>query len=175
MVDGSLLLDLPALFRLDNGEIHVEAQAQQGILRWLENFPTVSVCAPVLPEDQILSSTNWVPVTDLLETGRLWIHPLPWRYHTRQHLREAREVRALVRELMQKHQYLHFSNLGWFVAWGRIGAEEARRLTRPYAVWMDWVFHEMPVRREGNLLKRTWQRVDFELSAWGSLHDIKRA
>jgi colanic acid/amylovoran biosynthesis glycosyltransferase len=175
MVDGSLLLDLPALFRLHKGAIQVEAQAQRGIFRWLENFPTVTVCAPVVPEDQISSSTNWVPVTSLLETGKLSIHPLPWGYHPRQHLREARKIRALFRELIPKHQYLHFSNLGWFGAWGRIGAEEARRLRRPYAVWMDWVFHEMPVRHEGNLLKRTWQRVDFELAKWGSLHDIKRA
>jgi colanic acid/amylovoran biosynthesis glycosyltransferase len=174
-VDGSLLLDLPGLFRLHNGTIQVEAQAQQGIFRWLENFPVVSVCAPVVPEDHISSSTNWVPVTSVLETGRLSIHPLPWGYHPRQHLRGLRKVRALFRELIPKHQYLHFSNLGWFGAWGRIGAEEARRLSRPYAVWLDWVIHEMPIRREGNLLKRTWQRTYFELAKRGSLHDIKRA
>jgi len=153
----------------------VEAQAQQGIFRWLDNFSRVSVCAPVAPEEHVLSSTNWVPVTRLLETGRLAIHPLPWGYHPRQHLREVGKVRTLFRELIPRHQYLHFSNLGWFGAWGRIGAEEARRLRRPYAVWLDWVLHEMPIRHDGNLLKRTWNRVDFELAKRGSLHDIKRA
>jgi colanic acid/amylovoran biosynthesis glycosyltransferase len=175
MVEGSLLLELPALFRLHKGALHVEAQAQQGLFRWLENFPAVTVCSPVVPEDHVSSSMNWVPVSGLLETGRLSIHPLPWGYHPRQHLREARKVRALFRELIPKHQYLHFSNLGWFGAWGGIGAEEARRLGRPYAVWLDWVLHEMPIKREGNLLKRTWRRVEFELMKWGSLHTIKRA
>jgi colanic acid/amylovoran biosynthesis glycosyltransferase len=174
-VDGSLLLDLPALFRLHKAAVYVEAQAQQGIFRWLENFPRVSVCAPVAPDEHLLPSTNWVPVTSLLETGRLAIHLLPWGYHPRQHLREVRHVRALFRELIPRHQYLHFSNLGWFGAWGRIGAEEARRVRRPYAVWLDWVIHEMPIKHDGNLLKRAWNRMDFELAKRGSLHDIRRA
>jgi colanic acid/amylovoran biosynthesis glycosyltransferase len=174
-VDGSLLLDLPLPFRLHEGTIHVEAQAEQALLRWLENFATVSVCAPVAPEAQVLPSMNWVPVTSLLETRRLAIHLLPWAYHPRQHLREVRKVRALYRELIPKHQYLHFSNLGWFGAWGRIGAKEARRAGRPYAVWLDWVIHEMPIKCAGSPLRRTWHRLDHELAKWGSLHDIKGA
>jgi colanic acid/amylovoran biosynthesis glycosyltransferase len=174
-VDGSLLLDLPVPFRLHKGTIHVEAQAQQRLFRWLENFTTISVCAPLAPEEHVSPSMNWVPVTGVLETGRLTIHPLPWGYHPRQHLRAVRKVRALFRELIPKHQYLHFSNLGWFGAWGRIGAKEARRLSRPYAVWLDWVIHEMPIKCEGGPLRRTWHRLDRELAKWGSLHDIKRA
>jgi glycosyltransferase involved in cell wall biosynthesis len=174
-IDGSLLLDLPVPFHLHKGRLHVEAQAQRGISRWLENFTTVSVCAPVAPEEHALTSMNWVPVTSLMETGRLAIHPLPWGYHPRRHLQEVGKVRALFRELIPKHQYLHFSNLGWFGAWGRIGAKEARRVNRPYAVWLDWVMHEMPIEREGTLVRRTWHHLERELVKWGSLHDIKRA
>jgi colanic acid/amylovoran biosynthesis glycosyltransferase len=173
--EGSLLLDVGVPFRLHEGVIHVEAQAQQGLFRWLENFTAISVCAPVVPDENVPSSMDWVPVTSLLETGRLAIHPLPWGYHPRQHLREVREVRALFRKLIPKHQYLVFSNLGTFGAWGRIGAEEARRVSRPYGVWLDWVIHEMPIKREGGLLKRIWYRVNFALTKWSSLRDIRGA
>ena len=86
-----------------------------------------------------------------------------------------REVRALFRKLIPKHQYLVFADLGWFGAWGRIGAEEARTMSKTYAVWLDWVIHEMPIERESSLLKRIWYRVVFELTKWSTLRDIKGA
>jgi colanic acid/amylovoran biosynthesis glycosyltransferase len=175
-ITGSLLLDLPVPFRLYKGAIHVEEQAQQGLIRWLEHFTMVSVCAPLVPERYVSPSMNWVAVDSLRETGRLAIYPLPWGYHPRQHLCAARKVKMLFRDLIPRHQYLHFANLGWFGAWGRIGAKEARRAGRPYAVWMDWVLHEVPnPQREGNLLNRSWHRMDLALIKWGSIHDVKRA
>lgn len=174
-IPGSLLLDLPVVLRLHEGVLQVEAQAQQGLFRWLDNFETISVCAPVAREHDLQPSWSWVPAATLLETGRVAIHPLPWGYHPRQHLKEMRQVRRLFRKLIPKHQYLQFSNLGWFGAWGRIGAEEAHRIGKPYSVWLDWVLHEMPIERDGSPLKRIWRRVEFELAKHGSLRDIKRA
>jgi glycosyltransferase involved in cell wall biosynthesis len=174
-VEGSLLLDLPVVLRLRDGVLHVESQAHQGLFRWLDNFKTISVCSPVAPDNHVQPTWDWVPADTLLETGRLTIYPLPWGYHPRQHLKEVGGVRRLYRKLIPNHQYLQFSNLGWFGAWGRIGAEEAHRIGKPYSVWLDWVIHEMPIRREGSALKRIWRRVDFELNKWGSLRDVKRA
>ena len=163
------------VFRLHEGVLQVEAQAQQGLLRWLENFPRISVCAPVAPAEHVPPGWDWVPTGPLLETRGLTIHPLPWSYHPRQHLKTVGKVRQLYRQLIPNHQYLQFSNLGWFGAWGRIGAEEARRIGRPYCVWLDWVVHEVPMKRGGNPIKRIWRRVDIELMKWGSLRDVKRA
>lgn len=174
-VEGSLLLDLPVPFRILDGVIHVEAQAERGLFRWLENFKTVSVCAPVVPQAHLPAEMDWVPTSALSATGRLAIHLLPWGFHPREHLMEVRGVRALLRKLVAQHQYLHFSNLGWFGAWGRIGAEEAHRLGKPYAVWLDWVIHEMPIKRESSLVKKAWRRVEFEIVKRGSLRTIKRA
>jgi glycosyltransferase involved in cell wall biosynthesis len=169
------LLDLPVPFRLLDGLIHVEAQAERGLFRWLENFKTVSVCAPVVPQAHLRPEMDWVPTSALMQTGRLAIHLLPWGFHPREHLKEVRGVRALLRRLVAQHQYLHFSNLGWFGAWGRIGAEEAYRLGKPYAVWLDWVIHEMPIKRENRWVKALWRRLEFEIVKRGSLRTIKRA
>lgn len=174
-LENSLLLDLPVVFRLRESVLQVESQAQQGLLRWLENFTTISVCSPVAPEEHVQPSWDWVPAASLLDTGRLAIYPLPWGYHPRQHLKEVGEVRALFRKLIPAHQHLQFSNLGWFGAWGRIGAEEAHRIGKPYSVWLDWVIHEMPAKREGDALRRIWHRVDHQLVKWGSLRDVRRA
>src|SRR6185503_14985780 len=47
---NSLLLDLPVPFRRIDGVLHVEAQAHNGIQRWLDNFERVTVCAPCIPD-----------------------------------------------------------------------------------------------------------------------------
>lgn len=173
--NGSLLLEVPVPFRMLDGEILMESQAQKGLIRWLENFNSVSICAPLKPEKQKSSSMSWAPLTDLLGTGRLRIELLPWAYHPLDHFREVGAVRRLFRELIPEHQYLCFSNLGSFGAWGRIAAEEAYKLGRPYAIWLDWVLHEMPVAREGNPLRRLWQMVNSAILKRTSLRDVKRA
>lgn len=140
---SSLLLDLPVPFRRIDGVLHVESQAHNGIHRYLDNFQRVTVCAPRVPDDLIDPSVLWRPVDDLLERGGLSFHELPWGYHPLAHLRYRTQVRALYRRLIAEHGYLCFSNLGWAGAWGSIAAREAIRLGRPYAVWLDWVLHDM--------------------------------
>jgi glycosyltransferase involved in cell wall biosynthesis len=172
---GSLLLEVPVPFRMRDGQVLMELQAYQGLIRWLENFKSVSVCAPVKSEHAIPSSMSWAPLADLLESGRLTIHLLPWSYHPFDHLREVRRVRRMFRELIPNHQYLCFSNLGVFGAWGRVAAEEAHRLRRPYAIWLDWVLHQMPVKHESNPLKKVWRRFELEMLRWTSFRDLRRS
>jgi len=140
---GSLLLDLPVPFRRIDGVLHVEAQAHDGIHRWLDNFRYVTICAPRVPDELVDPSISWRPVDDLMARGGLALHELPWGYHPLAHLRHRGPVRALYRQLVPAHGFLCFSNLGWAGAWGEIGAREAARAGRPYAVWVDRVLDEV--------------------------------
>jgi glycosyltransferase involved in cell wall biosynthesis len=172
---GSLLLEVPVPFRVVDGQVLMELQAYQGLIRWLENFASVSLCAPVKPESEIPPSVSWAPLTDMLAGGRLEVHLLPWGYHPRAHFQEIRTVRAKFRQLIPRHRYLCFSNLGVFGAWGRVAAEEAHKLKKPYAIWLDWVLHEMPVKQESNPLKMLWRRLELTALKWTSFRDLRRS
>jgi glycosyltransferase involved in cell wall biosynthesis len=140
---SSLLLDLPVPFRRIEGVLHVEAQAHNGIHRWLDNFRQVTICAPCVPEHLVDPSMSWLPADDLLAREGLQLRELPWGYHPLDHLRHRARVGALYSDLIANHQCLCFSNLGWAGAWGNIAAQEAWRQGRSYAVWLDWVLHDM--------------------------------
>jgi colanic acid/amylovoran biosynthesis glycosyltransferase len=172
---NSLLLDLGVPFRIANGKIHVEAQAHNGLQRWLDNFERITVCAPVLPDEYNGSSMQWIAADTLLAGGRLSVEPFPWGYDIAAHIRNANTVRRTLRALIPRHRYLCFSNLGWLGAWGRIGAEEAFRQGRHYAVWLDWVLHAMPATPQANPLKRAWHGLQRAMLKHTSLRDIRRA
>ena len=151
---SSLLLDLGVPFRRICGVLHIEAEAHNGIHRWRDNFQRVTVCAPNVPDALADPSFSWLPVDDLLQRGGVAFHELPWAYHPLSHLRHRVEVRDLFRRLIATHRYLCFSNLGWSGAWGNIAARQASRMRRPYAVWLDWVLHEMrPKTGQGGIRK----------------------
>ena len=173
-IPGDLLLDVGVPFRIDDGTVLVEAQAHNGLLRWLENFPRITLCAPVLPQGHDEHSMRWTAVDDLLADGRLSVATFPWGYDLKAHLKHAGAVRRRLRELIPRHRYLCFSNLGWLGAWGRIGAEEAYKSGRPYAIWLDWVLHEMPQRLDANPLKRAWHRMQHRMLARTSIRDVRR-
>ncbi|HUN73042.1 MAG TPA: glycosyltransferase family 4 protein [Steroidobacteraceae bacterium] len=172
---SSLLLDVGVPFRVQNGEVYVESQAHHGIRQWLENFRSLTLCAPVVPEQYVDSTMQWVPAADLLAEKRFSTAPLPWGYDVRSHIAQVAHVRRVFRELIPKHSHLCFSNLGWLGAWGRIGCEEAHRLQRPYAIWLDWVLHEMPARVEQSALKRSWRSLQTAMLKHKSVRDIRRA
>ncbi len=173
--DTSLLLDLGVPFQMVGNNVHIEAQAYNGLLRWLENFDRITVCAPLLPSGQTESSMRWTAVAPLVAEGRLTVMPFAWGYGIGAHARHAGAVRRALRTLIPRHRYLCFSNLGWLGAWGRVACEEAFRLDRPYAIWLDWVLHEMPSGHESNPAKRIWRRAQRAMSKRTSLRDIRRA
>jgi glycosyltransferase involved in cell wall biosynthesis len=174
-IQGSLLLEVPVPFRISDGQVFMELQAYQGLIRWLENFQYVSVCAPVKAAHLISPSITWAPLAELLAQGRLAVHLLPWGYAPLDHFKNVRSVRQKFRQWIPKHRYLCFSNLGVFGAWGRIAAEEAYKLRRPYAVWLDWVLHDMPVKEERNPLKALLRKAEHALLKWSSFRDLRRS
>ena len=175
---SSLMLELPVPFKQIDGVLHVEAQAHNGITRWLENFDRISLCAPLLPDDAndaAEGAMTWLPVSDLLAGGRLTLHPLPWGYHPAQHFKHQATVVKLFRRLIPAHRYLCFSNLGWLGSWGNIAADEAQRAQRPYAVWLDWVLHEMPDAKPGGLARQAFGRLKLSMLKRNSLRAVRNA
>jgi glycosyltransferase involved in cell wall biosynthesis len=174
-VTGSLLLELAVPFHRIGGVLHVEAQAHNGMARWLDNFDRIAICAPRIPESLVDATMDWKPAQDLLDGGRLTLHELPWGYHPRDHLRHRRQVRAIFRRLIPQNTFLCFSNLGWAGAWGNVAADEARRAGRSYAVWLDWELHVVPSSAGAGRLKRVLldfrQLVERRLS----IHAIRHA
>lgn len=173
--EGSLLLDLPVPFRRIGGVLHVDVPADAGILGWLDNFERVTVCAPCVPEAQVDPTASWVPADDLLRRGGLTLHALPWGYHPRDHLRHRAQVRDLYRGLVARHEFLCVANLGWAGAWGTVAADEAARAGRPYAVWLDWVLHEMRPAARAGLAKRCVGAIRDGLEKRSSLRVVRRA
>jgi len=172
---NSLLLELPVPLRRVAGVLHVEAQAHNGMQRWLDNFEHLVICAPVIPESQVDSTMDWKPAQDLLAGGRLTLHELPWGYHPRDHVKHRAAVRALFRDLIPRSRFLCFSNLGWSGAWGNIAAEEARRIGRPYAVWLDWELHVTPLGAQAGRLKRTVLNLRRGFERRRAIHAIRHA
>lgn len=171
----SLLLDVGVPFRLQEGELLVEAQAHHGIRMWLGNFPRLTLCAPVVPEALVEPSAQWVSARTLMQESNLAVVPLPWGYDVRGHVKHVRSVRRILRGLIPRHDRLCFANIGWLGAWGRIGAEEAFAQRRPFAVWLDWVLQEMPLRKERNAVKRLWRRTERKVLRRLVTRDVGRA
>lgn len=173
--DSSLLLDVGVPFRLRGGELLLEAQAHHGVQRWLDNFERVTLCAPVVPEALVDPSVQWAPAESITRGGRLAVAPLPWGYDVRGHMKHVSAVRGKLRALIPQHRRLCFANIGWLGAWGRIGAEEAFASQRPFAVWLDWVLQDMPLRAERNPVKRAWRKAERAVLKRLVLRDIRRA
>ncbi len=172
---NSLLLDLPVPFWELDGILQIEAQAYDGLQRWLDNFDQITVCAPLAPVDRVDCTVTWRAANDLLSDGRLRLEPMPWGYHPREHLLQAGRVRRRLRPLIQNHRYLCFSNLGWLGSWGNIAAEEARRIGKPYAVWLDWVLHEMPDQPRRDWPRRAFARFNTAMLKAHSLRAVREA
>ena len=171
---ASLLLEVCAPYRMLAGSLHVERQAHQGIQRWLENFERITLCAMHIPEHLVDPTMEWTSAEDL--PSRLALQPMPWSFHIRDHVKNIRAMRGLFRSLIAQHTHLCFSTLGWLGCWGSVACEEAYKLGRPYAVWLDWVLHEMPpYRPASSRAKLAWQRVQSFMLKRRSLRDVRRA
>ena len=173
--DESLLLDVGIPFRMVDGQLYMESQAHHGVQCWLDNFKRVTLCAPVIPESLADRSMEWIPAGPLLQTPGFSPIPLPWGYGIRNHSKHASAVRRTLRTLIPNHRWLCYSNLGWLGAWGRIGAEESFKIRRPFAIWLDWVLQDMPLRPELSIIKRLWRKTERSLLSHLVLRDVRRA
>jgi glycosyltransferase involved in cell wall biosynthesis len=142
----SLLLMLPLGIKFDDkGTLLFESQAANGLERWAEHFERLIVTCVRTPHAELSSRSTWTwtPVSELSCSHRVEVVPLPWACRPIIFVRHYREVRRRLREYVKQAKYLCFSISYSWGDWACLGAIEAIRQRRPYAVWTDLVDHQV--------------------------------
>ncbi|MGF1493144.1 MAG: hypothetical protein ACFBSC_11980, partial [Microcoleaceae cyanobacterium] len=165
----SMLLVLPVTFRKKDEKLLLADQACNGLECWADNFGSVVLAAPVIPET--LAERNktviWQDTSTLAQLGRFEFQPLPWAYSLPKFLACYREVRQQLSELISRCRYLQFGIGGLWGDWGAIAALEAEKQRRTYAIHTDRVEHEV-IRRKAkgaNLKTQIKARITSPLMA----------
>jgi len=140
-----LLLVLPVCLARGPDGLLFEAQACNGMERWLENFSRIEVICPVLSDEEFrcAHSTVWKPVSDIAGVERVNFIGLPYAPKLGSFVWSHRSSRAIIRQAIERSRYLCFAIGGLFGDWGAVACLEAQRLGRPYAVWTDRVEHKV--------------------------------
>lgn len=140
-----MLLVLPVPFLQSNEKLLVESQAHNGLERWADNFESITIAAPVIPDDlaEQLKNMSWSDTQSLKEPKRFEFVPLPWAYSIPKFARNYRSVRASLGELISKHRYLQFAIGGLWGDWAAVAALEAQKQGRSYAIHTDRVEHQV--------------------------------
>jgi glycosyltransferase involved in cell wall biosynthesis len=155
-----MLLVLPVPIRVREGEVLFEAQACNGVERWADNFESLIVAVPVIPESLATAdgSSVWNNVAELKCHDRVEFVQLPWTYSYVEFFRTYRATRQRLAECIARSRYLQFAIHGYVGDWASVGAREAHRQGRAYAVHTDNVAHELVVQMaEGHGLKRRFR------------------
>lgn len=142
---AAMLLVLPVPFRVQENQLFFESQACNGLEQWADNFESVIVAAPVIPEylAQENKTITWQNTQYLKNPTRFEFVPLPWAYSTREFLISYGLVRATLGQLIQRSRYLQFAIGGLLGDWAAIAALEAKRQARAYAIHTDRVEHRV--------------------------------
>ncbi|MGB5962179.1 MAG: glycosyltransferase [Coleofasciculaceae cyanobacterium] len=151
-----MLLIIPVPFRVKDNQLLFESQACNGLERWADNFESVIVAAPVIPEEfaEKEKAMIWQNTDTLAKPERFEFVPLPWAYSPLKFLSTYSSVRATLAQLISRSHYLQFAIGSIFGDWAAIGALEAKKQGRNYAIHTDRVEHRV-IRRtsEGAKLK----------------------
>ncbi len=160
-----MLLVLPALFRIIDGKLYVEAQAANGLNRWGDYFSKVVAAAPVIPEEMALAEKNIAWQSADVISDRIELVPLPWAYSPKLFARKYFACRALLVRQVRRCEYLQFAIGGLWGDWAAVAATEARRQRRTYAIHTDRVESDV-IRKlaQGQSGMRAWKcRVEAAL------------
>ncbi len=178
MTHPTMLLVLPVPFRIQAGELYVEAQAANGLDRWADHFARVVVAAPVIPESLIpgLAGVLWSKVSGLMHGERIVCHPLPWSYTPASFLRAQRPIRQQLRACIAACDHLQFAIGGLWGDWAAVAAVEASRMHRRYAIHTDRVEHVLMRKTAGGSpLRRLKIAVEAPLTERFHRHVIERS
>ena len=166
MSDSTMLLVLPVPFRMQAGELYVEAQAANGLDRWADSFARLIVAAPLIPEPLVpgLAGVVWAKVSGLQHHARIACHLLPWAYTPPAFLRSQHAVRRQLRAWIAEADHLQFAIGGLWGDWAAVAALEASRMRRRYAIHTDRVEHVlMRKTAAGSTLRRLKTAVEAPL------------
>lgn len=138
-----MLLVLPVPFRVQENQLLFESQACNGLEQWADNFGSVIVVAPIMPESlaQDNKTIVWRDTQSLANSERFEFVPLPWAYSTKDFLLCYGPVRTTLGKLIERSHYLQFAIGGLMGDWAAIAALEAKKRGRSYAIHTDRVEH----------------------------------
>ena len=158
-----MLLVLPVPFRSKGNQLFFESQACHGLEQWADNFESVVVAAPLIPDSlaEKDKTMTWRNTATLADPKRFELVPLPWAYSLLDFLSCYSSVRASLAELIARCRYLQFAIGGLIGDWAAIAALEAHKQGRAYAVHADRVEHKvmLQVTRGARLRTRIKARV----------------
>ena len=143
-----MLLVLPVPLRVKGKQLLLDSQACNGLEQWADNFESLIVAAPLLPEALATQekTMTWRDTATLAKPHRFEFVPLPWAYSPPQFFSCYRSVRASLGELISRCRYLQFAIGGLFGDWAAVAALEANKQGRAYSIHTDRVEHEVILR-----------------------------
>ncbi len=146
VTNDEILLVLPVPVIADGGELFIEGQAAHGLELWAENFKAVTYAASVTDRSAIANSVELRPHSSLKNRDRIRLVPLPGGGGLSGFVKDYKPTRALLKELIETHQYLSFGVYWHAGDWPAVAALEALKQGRKYSVWKDIVDHEAHLR-----------------------------
>ncbi|HBE18080.1 MAG TPA: group 1 glycosyl transferase [Cyanobacteria bacterium UBA11149] len=158
MKQKEMLLVLPVPFRAKGKQLFFESQAGNGLEQWLNNFDSVVVAAPLIPDS--LANQNptmiWRDTNTIANLHRLELIPLPWAYSPRKFFSCYPSVRASLAEVISRCRYLQFAIGSLFGDWAAVAALEAHKQGRAYAIHTDMVNHKVLLQETRNAKLLIW-------------------
>ncbi len=141
MNQKGMLLVLPVPFRSQGNQLFFELQACNGLEQWANNFESLIVAAPLIPETIAEQQKMWVwrNTNTLADRKRFELVPLPWAYSPFKFLSCYYSVRAKLAELIGSSRYLQFAIGGLLGDWAAVAALSAHQQGREYAIHTDHV------------------------------------
>ncbi len=167
MTPGSILLFVHPPFYKADGQIFFDAQAQNGLRLWAQNFETVRLMAPL--DEMALTDvpSDAKPLQPFLDT-----HPsvetimMPRRGIKRFLMQDRAPGRRVIAEKIDASQYLVFGFSGYIGDWGTEAARIATSMGRPYAVFKDGVAHRVARITQAKTERTALRRVRDDVENW---------
>lgn len=136
-MNGRLLLVIPPVVRILNGEYEVETDFSHNLRIYLKNFSHVTFACPVFPPGRergvIVRSLR---IDKLPDADRLSFIRLPYAYREDRYLRYWLGAKRLLRSEIAKAQYLIFSPHAKY-DWSTLATLEAIKMGRKYDMESD--------------------------------------
>lgn len=140
-ISTTLMLVLPLPLYCVRGVRMIDAQARNGICRWLENFDHLLYCLPLLEVDAAPPSA--IPLDEESFGGRVTIEALPNRRVFGGFMRALPSTSARLDGLIDQATHLSFAIGGLFGDWAAVAALRAAKKKRKFSVWTDRVESEV--------------------------------
>lgn len=133
----ALMLVLPLPLYSVRGARMIDAQARNGILRWLDNFDRLLYCLPLLEVEA--APADAIPLDEAGFGGRVTIEALPNRRHIGGFMMALPATAARLDRLIDQATHLSFAIGGLFGDWAAVAALRAAKKKRKFSVWTDRV------------------------------------